>query len=134
MTSANAAPLPVVVTDAVEGSRAVAQEIARLIRERRRQGRAVVLGLATGRTPLGIYDELARMHVEDGLDFSNVTTFNLDEFLDLAPDHAQCFRRYMREKLFERAGIEALRAWLPRSDVAREQIDAHCREYEARIA
>ena len=134
MTSANAVPLPVVVTDAVEGSRAVAQEIARLIRERRREGRAVVLGLATGRTPLGIYDELARMHVEDGLDFSNVTTFNLDEFLDLAPDHAQCFRRYMREKFHERAGIDATRAWLPRSDVAREQIEAHCREYEARIA
>ena len=134
MTSVNAASLPVVVTSAAEGSRTVAEEIARLIRERRSQGRAVVLGLATGRTPLGIYDELARMHAEEGLDFSNVTTFNLDEFLDLAPDHAQCFRRYMQERFFECVGIDAARAWLPRSDVALEQIDAHCRDYEARIA
>jgi glucosamine-6-phosphate deaminase len=134
MTGLNAASLPVVVTNAAEGSRTVAHEIAQLIREHHSLSSAVVLGLATGRTPLGIYDELARMHADDGLDFSNVTTFNLDEFLDLAPDHAQCFRRYMREKFLERVGIEALRAWLPRSDVAREQIDAHCRDYEERIA
>jgi glucosamine-6-phosphate deaminase len=134
MTRANTAPLPVVVTSAVEGSRAVAAEIAELIRERRRAGRAVVLGLATGRTPLGVYDELARMHAEDGLDFSNVTTFNLDEFLDLAPDHAQCFRRYMRERFFERVGIDTARAWLPHSDVTTDQIDAHCSDYELRIA
>jgi len=134
MTRANAALLPVVVTSAAEGSRAVAAEIAELIRERRRTGGAVVLGLATGRTPLGIYDELARLHAEDGLDFSGVTTFNLDEFLDLAPDHAQCFRRYMREEFFERVGIDAARAWLPKCDVAPAQIDAHCRDYERRIA
>ena len=61
-------------------SRAVAAEIAALLRERASQGRMAVLGLATGSTPQGVYDELVRMHREDGLSFRNAITFNLDEY------------------------------------------------------
>ncbi|MYJ18329.1 MAG: glucosamine-6-phosphate deaminase, partial [Gemmatimonadetes bacterium] len=63
----------------------VAGRIAALIRRRARGGRAAVLGLATGSTPLGGYRELIRLHREDGLDFSNVVTFNLDEYFPMRP-------------------------------------------------
>jgi glucosamine-6-phosphate deaminase len=126
--------LPLVTCTPVEAAREVALEIAELIRERRAAGRMAVLCLPTGRTPLGVYDELARLHREEGLDFSNVTTFNLDEFLDLAPEHPQSFRRYMRERLFARIGLAPSHTWIPSSDVAPSSVDAHCRDYERQIA
>jgi glucosamine-6-phosphate deaminase len=58
-----------------------------------------VLGLATGSTPLGLYKELIRMHKDEGLDFSQVTTFNLDEYVGLKPDHPQSYHYFMRENL-----------------------------------
>ena len=61
-------------------SKAVAQEIAELIRAKAARGEKAVLGLATGSTPTGVYDELIRLHKEEGLSFANVVTFNLDEF------------------------------------------------------
>ena len=67
-----------VYSSSVDASRAVAVEIATLIRERAGVGRKVVLGLATGSTPQAVYDELVRLHREEGLSFANVVTFNLD--------------------------------------------------------
>lgn len=134
MTSIRAPSIPLVITTPAEAARAVARELAELIRARRRGGRVAVLGLPTGRTPLELYDELARLHRDEGLDFANVVTFNLDEYLDLAPAHPRSFRSFMREKLFERVGIDPLNAWLPASDVAPSQVDAHCRAYEREIA
>lgn len=64
----------------------------------------LVLGLATGSTPIGVYERLVKAHREDGVDFSRVRTFNLDEYVGLAPDHPQSYGRYMREHLFD--GIE----------------------------
>src|SRR3954464_7157859 len=61
-------------------SRAVAQEIADLIRGKSMLGQRCVLGLATGSTPTGVYTELVRMHQDEGLSFANVVTFNLDEY------------------------------------------------------
>lgn len=124
----------IVRTTALAAAREVAGEIAQLIRERARAGRVAVLGLATGKTPLAIYEELARMHRDEHLDFANVATFNLDEYLGLAPEHACSFRRYMRERLFERVALDHNSAWLPASDVAPSQQTAHCRDYERAIA
>jgi glucosamine-6-phosphate deaminase len=126
--------IEVVSTTAADAARRVADEIAALIRERARAGRAAVLGLPTGRTPLGVYDELARRVRDDGLSFANVLTFNLDEYLDLAPDHPCTFQSFMRARLFERVGLDAANAHLPASDVAPSQLAAHCRDYERRIA
>ena len=56
---------------------------------------AAVLGLATGSTPLGLYAELIRLHREEGLDFSKVTTFNLDEYLGLGPEHPASYHYFM---------------------------------------
>ena len=83
-----------------EAEAALAREVRDLIRERNAKGRKAVLGLATGRTPVGVYAELVRMHHEEGLDFSGVITFNLDEFEGLPDDHPGSFKRFMREQLF----------------------------------
>src|SRR5688500_792060 len=68
---------------------AVAARIAEVVRERQREGRSAVLGLATGSTPVGVYRELIRMHQEEGLSFRGVVTFNLDEYYPMAPDNLQ---------------------------------------------
>jgi glucosamine-6-phosphate deaminase len=59
-----------------------------------------VLGMATGSTPLGLYQELVRMHREEGLDFSQVTTFNLDEYVGLGPKHEQSYHHFMHDNFF----------------------------------
>src|SRR5262245_36760094 len=66
-------------------SREVAHTIADVIRERQALGQKAVLGLPTGSTPVGVYRELIRLHREEGLDLSNVVTFNLDEYYGLDP-------------------------------------------------
>src|SRR6056297_3328041 len=81
---------------ASQASVAAAQEIAELIRQRAREGRPCVLGLATGSSPVGIYDELVRMHREEGLSFANVITFSLDEYYPMRPDQLQSYARFVR--------------------------------------
>ena len=85
---------------AKEGSKAVAQEIAALIREKQAAGQKCILGLATGSTPKYMYAELVRMHKEEGLSFKNVITFNLDEYYPIEPDALQSYNRFMKEHLF----------------------------------
>lgn len=126
-------PIPQFERSPLEAARAVAGEIAELIRARRATGRGVVLGLATGRTPLGIYAELGRLHREERLDFSNVTAFNLDEYLGLRASHPRTYRRSMREHLFDAIGMRPEQCHIPSSDVAPSQWEAHCREYERLI-
>lgn len=112
---------------------AVAARIAEVIRERNAQGRPAVIGLATGSTPIGIYRELIRMHCEEGLDFSNVVTFNLDEYYPMDPDSIHSFRRYMRENLFDHINVPLENIHIPRGDVPRDRIEAHSAEYEQAI-
>jgi len=92
-----------------------------------------VLGLATGSTPIGIYRELIRMHREDGLDFSHVVTFNLDEYVPMAPDSLHSYHRFMWENLFAHVNIDPSHVHIPCGDLARDQIEAHTREYERAI-
>src|SRR3954468_19435536 len=94
--------IPVVVEESYEDlARRVAPRIAEIIRPRRAEGRPAVLGLATGSTPVGIYRELIRLHRDEGLDFSEVVTFNLDEYYPMAPQSLHSYHRFMWENLFE---------------------------------
>lgn len=90
-----------------------------------------VLGLATGSTPVGTYEELIRMHKEEGLDFSNVTTFNLDEYIALPGDHEQSYRYFMNEKLFNHINIDKKRTHVP--DGMASDFEQSCEEYEEAI-
>lgn len=90
-----------------------------------------VLGLATGSTPLGTYRELVRMHNERGLDFSQVTTFNLDEYVGLSDSHPQSYHYFMRENLFRHINIPPQNIHIP-SGTTQNHI-AFCQWYERRI-
>ena len=114
-------------------ARQVAAEIAALIREREHEGRFAVLGLATGSTPIYVYQELVRLHQEEGLSFANVITFNLDEYYPITPDQAQSYHHFMREHLFDHVDLDPKRTHLPDSTVPRADAAAACAEYEELI-
>jgi glucosamine-6-phosphate deaminase len=111
----------------------VASRIAALIREREAAGRPVVLGLATGSTPIGVYRELIRLHKEDGLSFRNVVTFNLDEYYPMSPESIHSYHRYMWENLFDHVDVLRSNIHIPRGDIPRDEIDAACKQYERDI-
>jgi glucosamine-6-phosphate deaminase len=111
----------------------VAGRIADLIRERAAEGRAAVLGLATGSTPVGIYRELIRLHREEGLDLSGVVTFNLDEYVPMDPDKVHSYHRFMRENLFDHVNVPPENIHIPRGDLAPDDLEEHCAAYEQAI-
>src|SRR5262245_9935540 len=94
-------------------ARHVAALVAGVIRERAAQRQKAVLGLPTGSTPVGVYRELVRLHQEEGLDFSNVVTFNLDEYLGLGPERLQSYRRWMHEHLFKFVNVPPENIFIP---------------------
>lgn len=117
----------------VAASKAVAGEIAALIRQRQEQHRPAVLGLATGSTPQGVYEELVRLHEQESLSFRNVLTFNLDEYWPMTPEDLQSYRRFMREHLFDRVDIDPKNAHVPDGTLARDGVAGFCEDYERRI-
>ncbi len=120
--------------DAGDASRAVALQIASLIRVRQAEGRNCVLGLATGSTPTGVYGELVRMHQQEGLSFKNVVTFNLDEYFPMQPEELQSYVRFMREHLFDHIDIAPENANVPNGTLPAETVGDYCRQYEEKIA
>lgn len=125
--------IPVVVAEYDEIAWLVAKRIADVIAQRRAAGGHAVLGLATGSTPIGVYRELIRMHREDGLDFSDVMTFNLDEYYPMRPDSIHSYNRFMWENLFDHINIKPENVHIPRGDVARDRLRAETDEYEKAI-
>ncbi|MBX6363208.1 MAG: glucosamine-6-phosphate deaminase [Gemmatimonadetes bacterium] len=123
----------VIVQDYDDIARLVADRIAALIRRKAAAGEPAVLGLATGSTPIGIYRELIRLHREEGLDFSNVVAFNLDEYYPMDPGSIHSYHRFMWENLFEHVNIRPENVHIPRGDVPREEIEAYCHRYEEEI-
>jgi glucosamine-6-phosphate deaminase len=87
--------------------------------------------LATGSTPLGIYKELIRMHKNEGLDFSKVTTFNLDEYVGLPPSHDQSYHYFMQENFFKDVNINPHYIHVPQGMA--KDVNAFCEWYENRI-
>jgi glucosamine-6-phosphate deaminase len=117
----------VIEKSADEVSQFAAARIARLIR----QNPACVLGLATGSTPLRTYQELIRLHRQEELDFSKITTFNLDEYVGLSPDHPQSYRYFMQSSLFDHVNVRPEATHVP--DGLASDLNAHCLHYEADI-
>lgn len=120
--------IEIVIYDSYED---ISRHAARIVAQQIRNKPNCVLGLATGSSPIGLYRELIRMHSEDGLDFSCLTSFNLDEYLGLAPQHPQSYRTFMNQNLFEHVNIDLQRTHVP-SGVAND-IDSHAKAYEQSI-
>lgn len=91
-----------------------------------------VLGMATGSTPLGLYQELVRLHQEEQLDFSHVTTFNLDEYVGLAANHPQSYHYFMHENFFKHVNVPPHNVNIPSGSTSNYR--AFCEWYEQRIA
>jgi glucosamine-6-phosphate deaminase len=115
-----------------ENYEALSKAAARIVAQVVEAKPTAVLGLATGSTPVGMYEELARMHREAGVDFSRVTTFNLDEYVGLPPHHPQSYRTFMQEHFFRHVNIPLEQTNIPRGDAP--DLQAECRRYEEAIA
>ncbi|MCA9129380.1 MAG: glucosamine-6-phosphate deaminase, partial [Planctomycetales bacterium] len=110
-----------------------AQFIARLIRERCDLGQSTVLGLPTGSTPVGTYRELIRLHQEEGVDFSNVVVFCLDEFYGVAVDNPQCHRKWLNDHFFQHVNLQPENVHCLDGQVPPADVDLHCRRYDEAI-
>ena len=117
----------IIEKDALSVARIAARVVAQLVRARPQ----CVLGLATGSTPVATYQELIRMNREEGLSFARVTTFNLDEYVGLAPNHPQSYRAFMQRELFDHIDIPHEHTHVP--DGRALDLEGSCERYEALI-
>lgn len=111
----------------------VARSIALAIRQKQQDGETIVLGLATGSSPIKVYEELVRLHREENLSFKNVITFNLDEYYPMKPDAQQSYVRFMHEYLFDHIDIPRENINIPDGTLPIEAVEDYCRAYEKKI-
>lgn len=119
----------IINADATAASKLAAARVARVIAEKPH----AVLGLATGSTPLLLYKELIALHRNEGLDFSKVITFNLDEYLGLAPSHHASYHRFMWENFFDHINVNPARIHVPSGLVTGDAVRKFCAGYEDEI-
>lgn len=112
-------------------SDAMSEKAADLVTELLNRKPNAVLGLATGSTPIGLYRQLAKRHRETQLDFSQVTTFNLDEYVGLPHDHSQSYFHFMQENLFQHINIPPRAIHVPSGTATNHE--AYCQWYEDEI-
>ena len=123
--------IPVTVYSSRNGSdKTVANRIAQLIKDKQAKGEKAVLGLATGVTPIKVYQELARLHKEEGLSFNNVVTFNLDEYYPMLPNEPQSYVTFMNENLFNHVDVPKENIHIPDGSIKEEEVAEFCKEYE----
>jgi glucosamine-6-phosphate deaminase len=123
----------VIFESSSQASILVAEEIANLIRTKQSQQKPCVLGLATGSSPIKVYEELVRMHREEGLSFENVVTFNLDEYYPMAKNNIQSYHYFMHEHLFNYIDIKPVNVHIPNGLVSTENLHQYCVDYEEKI-
>lgn len=118
----------IVVNNYEELSKVAAKEFSKIIKEKEN----AVLGLATGGSPVGMYKELIRMYEQKELNFSKITTVNLDEYIGLNPEHNQSYRYFMNNNLFNHINIDKSNTFVPNG--LAEDLEAQCKEYDQKIA
>ena len=123
----------VIFSNSNEGSICVAEEIADLIKSKQSQNKLCILGLATGSSPIKVYEELVRMHREEGLSFSNVVTFNLDEYYPMEINSVHSYYYFMHEHLFNHIDIDSENINIPSGTVSPEELHQYCIDYDLKI-
>ncbi len=116
-----------------EASKHVARSIALAIRQKQQENESIVLGLATGSTPILLYQELVRLHREENLSFANVITFNLDEYYPMQPSDSRSYVRFMHQHLFDHIDIDPKNVHIPSGTVSMDKVGLYCIEYEEKI-
>lgn len=115
----------------VDNYKEMSQTAAELFRDRLKEKPKLVLGLATGSTPVGTYCQLIEMHKAGTVSFKQATAFNLDEYCGLTGEHEQSYARFMEEKLFQLIDIEQENTFIPKGDA--KDIQSECQHYDALI-
>lgn len=123
----------VIFKDSKEASKIVAKEIADLIIKKQKQNKNCVLGLATGSSPISVYQELVRMHNEEGLSFKNVITFNLDEYYPMDKNDINSYHHFMGIHLFNHIDIDKKNIHIPDGIIKKDKINQYCANYEKQI-
>jgi glucosamine-6-phosphate deaminase len=124
----------VIFKDSKNASKIVANEIAALIKEKQKTKQNCVLGLATGSSPISVYNELVRMHKEDGLSFLNVISFNLDEYFPMKHENIQSYHHFMNIHLFSHVDIKPENIFIPTGNLNNDEVNNHCQNYDQKIA
>lgn len=117
----------IVTKDYNELSKVAAKEMAKVIKNNNKS----ILGLATGGSPVGMYKELINMNKSGEIDFSDITTVNLDEYIGLSGEHPQSYRYFMNENLFNHINIDKNKTYVP-NGLAKD-IEKECTSYDAKI-
>jgi len=123
----------IIFQNSIEASRIVAQEIAQLIQFKQAKKESCILGLATGSSPIKVYEELVRLHKEEGLSFANVVTFNLDEYYPMKKENNQSYFYFMHQHLFNHIDIKPENINIPDGTIAIENLNQYCVDYEMKI-
>ena len=124
----------VIFKESKEASKIVANEIADLIRKKQKENKNCVLGLATGSSPISVYNELVRIHKEEGLSFSNVVSYNLDEYFPMSKVDLQSYVYFMKIHLFDHIDIKKENIHIPDGSIASDKINEYCASYEKSIS
>ncbi len=121
-----------VFSDASEASKYIAKQIAEFIAFKNRNDEKTVLGLATGNSPIQVYQELINFHKE-GLSFKNVITFNLDEYYPMIASRKESYHTYMREQFFDHVDVLDENINIPDGSIPGDFLKSYCGEYEKKI-
>lgn len=112
----------------------ISQAAAEIVVQSVQQAEKIVLGLATGSTPVGLYQELVARYKKNEVDFSNTVTFNLDEYVGLDPKHPESYNSFMEQHFFGEINVPAKQRYIPPSNISNlKEIDHFCRWYEEEI-
>ena len=115
------------------GAMYVAREIAGCIREKQSAGEMCVLGMTTGKSPVGLFRALVELHKKEGLSFHNVVIFSLDEFFPISPKELQSRNYSMHESLLDHIDIKPENIHIPDGTLPQDKVETFCRDYEALI-
>tara|TARA_B100001989_G_scaffold249310_1_gene224368 strand:- start:197 stop:2107 length:1911 start_codon:yes stop_codon:yes gene_type:complete len=123
----------VIFENSKSGSKAVAREIADLIKYKQSKKQKCILGLATGSSPITVYEELVNIHKREKLSFKNVITFNLDEYYPISSKNTESYYTFMHQHLFDHVDINKENINIPRGDLKKNEIEKYCKSYELKI-
>lgn len=122
-----------IFTSESSGSMYVAREIENCIREKQKFGELCILGITTGKSPVGVFRALVEIHKKENLSFRNVVVFSLDEFFPISPKEQQSRNWLIHESLLDHVDILPENIHIPDSTLPLDKVAAFCRDYEAKI-
>ena len=123
----------VIFENSKSASKLIAREIANLILSKQKKNEECVLGLATGSSPISIYNELVTIHQNEKLSFKNVVTFNLDEYYPISKKNKKSYHSFMNHYLFSHVDIKKENIHIPDGELKKNEVFNFCKKYDKKI-